>query len=133
MPCELNPFSDRIHIEQLEVFSRIGVPEEERATPQRLAVSISFWLYQEASALEDKIENTVNYSAVAEEAKSFVRDQSVNLIETLADRLAIHLLKTFPMQKVTVELRKFPLKDAKYVAATVTRATSVGCKPPTSG
>ncbi|PYJ15704.1 MAG: dihydroneopterin aldolase [Verrucomicrobia bacterium] len=126
MPCELNPFSDRIHIEQLEVFSRIGVPEEERATPQRLAVSISFWLYQEASALEDKIENTVNYSAVAEEAKSFVRDQSVNLIETLADRLAIHLLKTFPMQKVTVELRKFPLKDAKYVSATVTRATSVG-------
>ena len=126
MPCELNPFSDRIHIEQLEVFSRIGVPEEERATPQRLAVSISFWLYQEASALEDKIENTVNYSAVAEEAKSFVRDQSVNLIETLADRLAIHLLKTYPMQKVTVELRKFPLKDAKYVSATVTRATSVG-------
>jgi len=126
MPCELNPFSDRIHIEQLEVFSRIGVPEEERATPQRLAVSISFWLYQEAIALEDKIENTVNYSAVAEEAKSFVRDQSVNLIETLADRLAIHLLKTFPMQKVTVELRKFPLKDAKYVSATVTRATSVG-------
>jgi len=126
MPCELNPFSDRIHIEQLEVFSRIGVPEEERATPQRLAVSISFWLYHEASALEDKIENTVNYSAVAEEAKSFVRDQSVNLIETLADRLAIHLLKTFPMQKVTVELRKFPLKDAKYVSATVTRATSVG-------
>ena len=125
MPCELNPFSDRIHIEQLEVFSRIGVPEEERATPQRLAVSISFWLYQEASALEDKIENTVNYSAVAEEAKSFVRDQSVNLIETLADRLAIHLLKTFPMQKVTVELRKFPLKDAKYVSVTVTRAASV--------
>jgi len=126
MPCELNPFSDRIHIEQLEVFSRIGVPAEERATPLRLAVSISFRLYQEASALEDKIENTVNYSAVAEEAKSFVRDQSVNLIETLADRLAIHLLKTFPMQKVTVELRKFPLKDAKYVSATVTRATSVG-------
>ena len=126
MPNEPTPFSDRIHIEQLEISTRIGVPEEERATPQRLAVSISFWLYQEASALEDKIENTVNYSAVAEEAKSFVRDQSVNLIETLADRLAIHLLKTFPMQKVTVELRKFPLKDAKYVSATVTRATSVG-------
>ena len=126
MPNESHPFCDRIHIEQLEISARIGVPEDERATPQRLAVSISFWLHQEASGLADKIENTVNYSAVANEARNFLRDQSVNLIETLADRLAMHLLKTFPMQKVTIELRKFPLADAKYVSATVTRSTSVG-------
>jgi dihydroneopterin aldolase len=126
MPNESHPFCDRIHIEQLEISARIGVPEDERATPQRLAVSISFWLYQEASGLADKIENTVNYSAVANEARNFVRDQSVNLIETLADRLAMHLLKTFPMQKVTIELRKFPLADAKYVSVTATRTTSVG-------
>ncbi|PYJ00071.1 MAG: hypothetical protein DMF00_09010, partial [Verrucomicrobia bacterium] len=69
---------------------------------------------------------TVNYSVVAEQTKSFLRDQSVNLIETLADRLAAYLLETFPIQKVTVELRKFPLQDAKYVSATVTRTASVG-------
>jgi dihydroneopterin aldolase len=33
----------------------------------------------------DNIDQTVNYSVVAEKTKSFVRDQSVNLIETLAD------------------------------------------------
>ena len=126
MTNESHPFSDEIHIEQLEVFARIGVPEKERATPQRLTVSISFWAYRQTRDLADKIEETVNYSAVAEEAKSFVRDQSVNLIETLADRLATHLLKTFPIQKVAVELRKFALEDAKYVSATVTRAASVG-------
>src|SRR6266487_6999425 len=105
MPSESNPFSDRIHIKELEVSTRIGVPEEERAAPQRLTVSISFWPYHEADDLADKIENVVNYSAVAEEVKNFVRDQSVNLIETLADRLAIHLLKHFRIQKVTLELR----------------------------
>ncbi len=122
MPSEPNPFSDRIHIEELEIFAHIGVPEEERAAPQRLTVCISFWPNHGARDLADKIEGTVNYSAVAEEAKNFVRNQSVNLIETLADRLAMHLLKTFQVQKVTVELRKFPLKDAKYVSVTVTRA-----------
>lgn len=126
MPNEPNPFFDRIHIEGLEVLTHIGVPEEERATPQRVTVSISFWPYHEARDLTDKIENTINYSAVAEETKNFVYEQSVNLMETLADRLAMHLLKKFPMQKVTVELRKFPLQDAKYVLVTVTRATSVG-------
>jgi dihydroneopterin aldolase len=126
MPNESHPFSDRIHIEQLEIFTRIGVPEDERATPQRLTASISIWPYREAADLGDKIDKTINYSAVAEEAKSFARDHSLNLIETLADRLAMHLLKTFPLQKVRIELRKFPLADAKYVSATVTRSTSVG-------
>src|SRR6058998_503387 len=115
MPNEPNPFCDEIHIEQLEISARIGVPEEERANPQRLIVNISFWPYQQTRDLADKIDRTVNYSAVAEETKRFVRDQSVNLIETLADRLATHLLKTFPIQKVVVELRKFTLEDDKYV------------------
>jgi dihydroneopterin aldolase len=123
---ESHPFSDEIHIEQLEVSTRIGVPEKERATPQRLTVSISFWPYRQTRDLADKIDETVNYSAVAEETKNFVRDQSVNLIETLADRLAAHLLKTFPIQKVVIELRKFVLEDAEYVSATVTRTASVG-------
>jgi len=55
-----------------------------------------------------------------------VSDQSVNLIETLADLLATHLLKTFLIQKVAIELRKFALEDAKYVSATVIQSASVG-------
>src|SRR5437870_5919236 len=126
MPNESHPFADEIHIEQLEVSARVGVPEKERATPQRLTVSISFWPYQQTRDMADKIDQTVNYSAVAEETKSFTYNQSVNLVETLADRLATHLLKTFPIQKVTVEVRKFVLQDAIYVSATVTRTASVG-------
>ena len=125
MPNEPNPLSDQIHIEQLEISAHVGVPENERAAPQPLTVSISFWPYYEQRDMADKIDNTVDYSIVAEETKHFVRDQSTNLIETLADRLATHLLTTFRIQKVTVELRKFPLEDAKHVSVTVTRTASV--------
>ena len=126
MPNESHPFPNEIHIEQLEVFTRIGVPEQERANPQRLTVSISFWRYQQTRDLADNIEGTVNYSAVAEETKNFLHDQSVKLIETLAEVLARHLLKSFPIQKITIELRKFALEDAKYVSITVTRSACVG-------
>ncbi len=126
MSHESHPFCDEIRIEQLEISARIGVPEEERVTPQRLTINISFWPYQQTRDLADNIHNAVNYSVVADETKSFVRGQSVNLIETLADQVAAHLLKTFPIQKVTVEVRKFALPDAKYVSATVTRSASVG-------
>jgi len=125
MPNELNRLSDQIHIEKLELSAHIGVPDEERDAPQRLTATISFWPYHEAGDLADKIENAVNYSAVVDETKSFVRDQSVKLIETLADRLATHLLKNFRMQRVTIELRKFPFEDAKYVSVTLTRTACV--------
>ena len=123
MTNESHPFADEIHIEQLEISTRIGVPEEERAAPQRLTVSISFWPYYEQRDMADKIDNTVNYSIVAEETKNFVRDQSTNLIETLADRLATHLMKTFRIRKITLELRKFPLEDAEHVSVIVTRTS----------
>ena len=126
MSDESHRFCDEVHIEQLEVSAHVGVPEQERANPQRLIVSISFWPFQEIRDVADNIDQAVNYSVVAEETKNFVRDQSVNLIETLADRLAAYLLQTFPIQKVTVELRKFPLQDAKYVSAIVTRTAFVG-------
>src|SRR6266705_3480110 len=125
MPNEPDPFSDQIHIEQLELMACIGVPEEERATPQRLTITITLWPRHDARDMRDDIDKTVNYSAVAAEAKSFARDQSVNLIETLADRLATHLMGKFAIQKITIELRKFVLEDAKYASVTVTRTAVV--------
>src|SRR4029453_11218568 len=107
--------SDEVHIEQLEVFTVIGVLEHERKGLQRLTVTISFWPYQPTRDMADNIEKAINYSAVAAETKRFAREQTVNLIETLADRLAAHLLKTFSIQRVKIEVRKFALQDAKYV------------------
>ena len=126
MPNESNPFSDEIHIEQLDVSSVIGVSEHERKTPQRLTINISFWPRQQTRDMGDRIGETINYALVADETQRFVHDQSANLIETLADRLAAHLLKNFPIQKITVEIRKFPLEHAKYVSAIVTRSAAAG-------
>jgi 7,8-dihydroneopterin aldolase/epimerase/oxygenase len=117
-----HPFSDEIHIEQLEVSSVIGVSEHERKAPQRLTINISFWPRRQTRDMQDKIGETINYAIVAEATQKFVHDEAVNLIETLADRLAAHLLKKFPIQKITLEIRKFPLEHAKYVSAKVTRS-----------
>ena len=114
--------SDEVHIEQLEVSSVIGVSEHERKTPQRLTINISFWPRRQTRDMEDRIGETINYAVVAEQTQKFVHDEAVNLIETLADRLAAHLLEKFPIQKITLEIRKFPLEHAKYVSAKVTRS-----------
>ena len=116
--------SAQIHIEQLEIFAHIGVPETEREKPQRLTVSITLWPARDLRDLNDEIGRAINYSAVCKETKKFAREQSPRLIETLADGLAAHLLKFFLVRKISVELRKFVLPDAQYVSVTLTRSAA---------
>jgi len=79
---------DRIHIEQLEVHGRVGVPDSERVEPQRLSLNVALW--PNIAELHDDIANTVNYSAVAECVKDFVSHHDYKLIETLAEKTAAH-------------------------------------------
>jgi dihydroneopterin aldolase len=112
---------DCIHIERLEMRARVGVPDEERSTPQRLTFSITLCPNRGASTLQDQIENAVNYANVCTETKKFVAARRDRLIETLADALAIHLLARFEIRSITVELRKYILPDVEFVSVTVTR------------
>ena len=110
---------DRIHIEQLEVHGRVGVPDSERAEPQRLIFNVTLW--PKIAELHNNIANTVNYSALAECAKEFVNQHDYKLIETLAEEMAAHLLAQFDLRKVELEVRKFVLPDANYVSVTAVR------------
>lgn len=122
MSADPNLSSGQIHIEQLEVFARVGVPDAERATPQRLTANITLWPACNLRDLNDDIAHTVNYSAVCDETKKFVAERSDKLIETLAYQLAGHLLRSFRVSKVAIELRKFVLPGAQYVAVTASRS-----------
>jgi FolB domain-containing protein len=112
---------DHIHIEQLEISARVGVPATERENPQRLTVNLTLWPARGLFDLKDDIRRTVDYAAVCEETKKIAREQASRLVETLADRVAVHLLRVFTVRKITVEVRKFVLPDAAYVSVTVTR------------
>jgi len=113
--------SDRIHIQALEVFGHIGVPEEERAKSQRLTFNLTLWPMRSHAELNDEIERAVNYAAVCDEAKTFVQKRRDRLIETLADALATHLLERFEIRKITIELRKYVLPEVEFVSVSVTR------------
>lgn len=112
---------DVIRLEQIEVLANIGVPDDERAQPQRLTISLSLWPARSATELNDNIENAVNYADVCEEVRAFVQSRRDRLIETLADALAARLLDGFPITRVALEIRKFILPKVKFVSVSVTR------------
>ena len=116
--------TDRIHIEQLELYARVGVTENERARPQRITLSLTVWPKAAFAKLEDDITRTVNYSELGQCAREFVEKRSAKLIETLASEVAAHLLKEFPLHAVEIELRKYVLPDTKHIAVFVRRAAT---------
>jgi FolB domain-containing protein len=116
---------DSIRIQQLEVQTRIGVPEDERASPQRLTFNLTLWPMRSSLDLRDEIGRAVNYASVCAEVKEFVEQRRDRLIETLADALAAHLLETFEIRRITIELRKYILPEVEFVSVTVTRERSI--------
>lgn len=112
---------DVIRIEQLEVLAHIGVPDEERASPQKLTFNLALFPVRPLADFNDEIDRAVNYAAVCAEVKKFVGPRRDKLIETLADALASHLLQAFEIRRITVELRKYILPDVEFVSVIVTR------------
>ena len=112
---------DVIRIERLEVLANIGVPDDERASAQRLTFNLELFPARPLADLNDEIGRAVNYAAVCDEVKKFVGQRRDKLIETLANALASHLLETFEIRRVTVELRKYILPDVEFVSVSVTR------------
>ena len=115
---------DQIIIEQLELSARLGVPEEERATAQRLTANLLLEPKRDFSALEDRIENTVNYYTLTRRVQEIARARPVHLLETLAEEIATSLLGEFPLAHVGLELRKYILNDARFVAVRIERSAS---------
>ena len=114
-------YDDVIRIEQLEVLAHIGVPEDERASAQRLTFNLALFPVRPLTDLNDDIGRAVNYAAVCDAVKQFVGQRRDQLIETLADALASHLLEAFEIRRITIELRKYILPDVEFVSVTVTR------------
>jgi dihydroneopterin aldolase len=112
---------DQIIINELEVFIRVGVPEAERAKPQRLLVTVELDRDFTAAARNDHLRETIDYHAVAMRLASFGRRRSWKLIESLAVDMAESLLCEFEPLRISVEIKKFILPQTRHVSVRVTR------------
>jgi dihydroneopterin aldolase len=115
---------DTIALVDLEVFYRVGVPDAERAQPQRLLLTIEMELdFRPASAM-DRLEETIDYFNVAQRLLAFGEGRSWRLIEKLASDIADLVLAEYRPVSVRVEVKKFPIPQAQYVAVRVSRGGS---------
>ena len=112
----------KISIVDLEVFYRVGVPDAERAQPQRLLLTVEMDADFSAPAKTDSIADTIDYFAVTQRLLKFGEGRDWKLIEKLASDLAEMLLNEFKPQAVSVEVKKFIIPQARHVAVSLARS-----------
>lgn len=113
-----------ISIVDLEVFYRVGVPEEERSRPQRLLLSVEMEVDLSEAAASDRIEETIDYSSIAQRLLIFGEGRSWKLLEKLVSDLAELVSTHYRPQSLRVEVKKFPIPQSRYVSVSVTRSAS---------
>jgi len=112
----------KITIVDLEVFYCVGVTDEERAKPQRLLLTVEMEFDFSSACASDNVEQTINYNTVAQDLLKFGEGRSWKLIEKLASNLADKVLIDYRPQAVMVEVKKFPIPQARHVSASLTRS-----------
>ncbi len=112
---------DIIEIKDLEVCFRVGVPDQERAHPQRLLITVELMLDFTNAAKTDDLNQTLNYFSMTQQLLSFGRDREWKLIEKLAADIADQLLHDYKPLQIRVQIKKFIIPEAQYVSVTTTR------------
>lgn len=97
---------DEISLTGLTVFGRHGVYDHERADGQEFIVDLRLGLALAPAAASDDVVDTVHYGELAERVAAVVAGEPVNLIETLASRIADVALDDERVQTVTVTVHK---------------------------
>ena len=113
---------DRILIENLTVSFRVGVSESERSRVQKLLISVEIEHDFTNAAATDDINKTIDYFKVTQRVLRFGQGKSWKLIETLAVELAQSILSEFQAQRVKVDVKKFIIPEAQYVAVSAVRS-----------
>ena len=110
-----------ITITDLEVRFHVGVPDEERAKPQRLLLTIEMEHDFRAATATDDIAATIDYFDVSQKILALGNGRSWKLIEKLADDVANLVLTGYHPAAVTVTIKKFPIPQAAQVSVSLTK------------
>ena len=98
--------TDRIVLHDMVFMGRHGVLEREQREAQPFHVDVELGIDLRAAGIDDDLSRTVDYGLVFETCRSIVESTSFRLIEAVAEAIAHELLADFPIEDVTVRVRK---------------------------
>jgi 7,8-dihydroneopterin aldolase/epimerase/oxygenase len=101
-----SPCPDSITLTGLRVQAHHGVYDFERQNGQDFIIDVTVWLDLSVPGESDDVAQTIHYGELAVEVADAVRRDPVDLIETVAERVARVVLAHAAAQRVQVTVHK---------------------------
>lgn len=98
--------TDEILLTGLTAFGRHGVYDHERENGQEFTVDLRLSLDLSDAAASDDVADTVHYGELADKVVEIIQGEPVDLIETLAERIAVVALADERVDFVAVTVHK---------------------------
>ena len=98
--------TDELAVTGIECFAHHGVFDFERREGQVFRVDLTLGLDTSAAAASDDLRDTVDYGTLSSKVRAIVEGEPVDLIETLAHRIATECLEDSAVQWVEVTVHK---------------------------
>ncbi|MBD8005926.1 dihydroneopterin aldolase [Bacillus norwichensis] len=86
---------DKIYLNEMDFYGNHGVFPEEAALGQRFRVNVVMETDLRAAGRSDNLEKTINYADVYTLCKEIVEGKRFNLIEAVAENIAVDILERF--------------------------------------
>lgn len=99
---------DKIILRGAQFHGKHGVSPEEKIVGGRIVVDVEVEYDLERPGVTDDVADTISYTDVFKTVRALVEETESNLLEGLANKIATALLNKFPMDAVTISVRKEP-------------------------
>ena len=115
-----------VFIRDLILTCLIGVHKHERKKPQRIRINLDLAVTEQSVISTDRLADVVCYEDVADEIRSIVNNGHVNLVETLAEKIASKCLEDRRIKATRVRIEKLDVfKDAASAGVEIERFSSL--------
>ncbi len=111
---------DLLTITDLELWTRIGIPDLERETEQRLLITVEMNLDTRAAAKTDDVKKSINYFDVCEDLKTLAKTER-KTIERFAEDAAQMILARHKPLSVRIHIKKFAIPGSSSISVTIER------------
>jgi dihydroneopterin aldolase len=96
----------RVFVRDLEIVASVGVLEHEKRYEQRIIISADLFVRDDYDGVSDRLADVLDYGKVVDGIVRLVQSDHVNLIETLAERIANQCLVDTRVERVRVRIEK---------------------------
>ena len=113
---------DIVYVHDLRIETVIGVYDWERQVRQTVVIDIDMMADVAAAAKTDRIDDALNYKAVAKRVVAFVSASNFHLVETLAEHTAALVMAEFKVPWLRLRINKEgAVRGAKDVGVLIER------------